>query len=164
MRSHPSCWNKTLAQLGFKRKRRKVTRKQDLFRRRSIFQVLEERQMLSGDPLFDLSSDAIVVTAPSTEGPIKLTPLGPQYVLFQPEMSEADRLAIPKDEREAIEPVFIVDTVQTTDGPKAIISLNPNNLIGPSSALQELRLELQQSGRDDRDLRDSHRHCRGEFS
>ena len=47
MRSHPSCWNKTLAQLGFKRKLRKKSKQQVSHSRRSLFENLEPRQMLS---------------------------------------------------------------------------------------------------------------------
>ena len=49
MRSYPSCWNKTLTQLGFRRKKRKKTRKTDSMNRRSLFESLEARQMLAAD-------------------------------------------------------------------------------------------------------------------
>ena len=47
MRSIPSCWNKTLVQLGFKRKRRQSNRGKERHVRRSLFESLEARQMLA---------------------------------------------------------------------------------------------------------------------
>ncbi len=53
MRSYPSCWNKTLAQLGFRRKRRKSHPKESpRFHRRHRLECLESRQMLAADTLW----------------------------------------------------------------------------------------------------------------
>ncbi len=136
MRSHPSCWNKTLAQLGFRRKRRKAP-KHDQLRRRSLFEALEQRQMLSGDPLLD----------PAAEEPIQFFASGPEFQLLQPEMPVEDFLSLTEEERAEVETVFLIDTVQTESGPKAIISFNPNSAVGPPAGLQRLQLELQQNGR-----------------
>ncbi len=136
MRSHPSCWNKTLAQLGFRRKRRKAP-KHDQFRRRSLFEALEQRQMLSGDPLLD----------PATEEPIQFVASDPEYHLYQPEMPIEDFLSLTEEERAEVETVFLIETVQTESGPKAIISFNPDSAVGPPAGLQRLQLELQQNGR-----------------
>ena len=57
MRSFPSCWNKTLAQLGFKRKPRKRSKGCDRYRRRSLFESLEPRQMLAADLTVDTLLD-----------------------------------------------------------------------------------------------------------
>ena len=59
MRSCPSCWNKTLAQLGFKRKKRKASRQRDLMSRRSLFENLEQRQMLAADFTVTTAADTI---------------------------------------------------------------------------------------------------------
>ncbi len=48
MRSRPSCWNSTLAKLGFKRSFRRPGPK-GLPRRRHLFENLEPRRLLSGD-------------------------------------------------------------------------------------------------------------------
>ena len=57
MRSFPSCWNKTLAQLGFKRKKKKY-RGVEYARRRSLFETLEPRQMLAVDSFtVDIAGD-----------------------------------------------------------------------------------------------------------
>ncbi len=136
MRSHPSCWNKTLAQLGFRRKRRKAP-KHDQLRRRSLFEALEQRQMLSGDPLLD----------PAAEEPIQFVASGPEFQLLQPEMPIEDFLSLTEEERAEVETVFLIETVQTESGPKAIISFNPNSAVGPPAGLQRLQLELQHNGR-----------------
>ncbi len=68
MRSYLSCWNKTHALLGFRRKKRKAPKRRDILQRRSLFEQLEERQMLSGDSLFDLGSEEFVVTAAVNAG------------------------------------------------------------------------------------------------
>lgn len=49
MRSHPSCWNRTLTRLGFKRKRRRKKNRYTYSRRRSLFESLEQRQMLTSN-------------------------------------------------------------------------------------------------------------------
>ena len=54
MRSFPSCWNKTLAQLGFKRKNRKNKKSIECYCRRSLFENLEARQILAADVIVDL--------------------------------------------------------------------------------------------------------------
>ena len=61
MRSFPSCWNKTLTQLGFKRKRRKQNKRADRFSRRSLIESLEPRQMLAADFIVDTLADGINV-------------------------------------------------------------------------------------------------------
>ena len=59
MRSFPSCWNKTLAQLGFKRKKKKY-RGVEYARRRSLFETLEPRQMLTVDSFtVDIANDVV---------------------------------------------------------------------------------------------------------
>jgi hypothetical protein len=52
MKSFPSCWNKTLAQLGFRRKRRRYSSKWQ-YGRRSLFEGLEVRHMLTSAPVLD---------------------------------------------------------------------------------------------------------------
>lgn len=47
MRHHPSCWNKVLAKLGFRRIARRPKRQADLGRRLSRIESLEVRQMLT---------------------------------------------------------------------------------------------------------------------
>ena len=49
MRSFPSCWNRTLAQLGLRRKRSSPQRGHERFTRRVLFERLEPRQMLAAD-------------------------------------------------------------------------------------------------------------------
>ena len=47
MRTFPGCWNRTLAALGYKRKARKRATTEAYYRRHSLFESLEPRQMLS---------------------------------------------------------------------------------------------------------------------
>jgi hypothetical protein len=68
MRSHPFCWNKTLASLGIKRLRRpRVPR--NLPGRRPRFEGLEQRRMLTGDgwdePLItgEVTGETVVLTS-----------------------------------------------------------------------------------------------------
>ncbi len=58
MRHFPSCWNKTLAQLGFRRTRRNVKRKRNEFKRSSRIESLEARQMLTAN--FDYLVDTLI--------------------------------------------------------------------------------------------------------
>ncbi len=147
MRSYPGCWNKTLSRLGFRRKRRKASKQHDYLRRRSLFEVLEARQMLSADPLFDLSSDEIVVAAAIDAEPRVLIANEPEFFLIQPEIPKEELVGLSAEELAAIEPVFQVETVATLAGPKAKLSFNPAFTATPPSSLQELRLELRQDGR-----------------
>ncbi len=147
MRSYPSCWKNVLSQLGFKRKRRKASKQHDYLRRRSLFEVLEARQMLSADPVFEFDSEEIVVAAAiESRTPVTISSK-PEFHLIQPEIPQEELDAIPKELRQEIEPVFQVETVTTVTGPKAILSFNPAYTATPPSALQELRLELRQDGR-----------------
>lgn len=72
MRSYPSCWNRTLTSLGYRRvasKRREARRQQGYRRtirgRRARLESLEARQMLSGTPAdsFDPNEDPLVEVA-----------------------------------------------------------------------------------------------------
>ena len=147
MRSYPSCWNKTLAQLGFRRKRRKTSKRQDLYNRRSLFERLEERQMLSGDPLFDLSSEETVVAAGVTPESFAVFSSQPEFFLIQPEIPAEELEVLTQEELDELKPLFAVKTVETRSGPQAIVSFNPTYAGTPPSSLQELRLELRQDGR-----------------
>ncbi len=147
MRSYPSCWNKTLAQLGFRRKRRKASSRQNDSRRRSLFEVLEPRQMLSGDPLLDLSSEETVVTAEVSPESFTVFSSQPEFSLIQPEIPAEELIGLTPEELAAFEPVFAVETVETKSGPQAVLSFNPAFAGRLPSSLQELRLELRQDGR-----------------
>ena len=83
MRSYPSCWNKTLSQLGFKRKRRKKTKHNNYLRRRSLFEPLEARQMLSvspgADPEQPDDTTVVVASADSTTQTSSYFIAGPEF-------------------------------------------------------------------------------------
>ena len=146
MRSYPSCWNNTLAQLGFKRKRRKVSKRRDHLRRRSLFEILEQRQMLSGDSLFDLSSEETVVAAGVTPESFVVFSSEPEFFLIQPEIPADELEGLSQEELDAIEPIFSVKTIQAEAGPQAILSFNPDFKGHSPKALQKLHLELRQDG------------------
>jgi hypothetical protein len=54
MKSFPICWNKTLAQLGFRRKVHK-TKAKGHYGRRPLFESLESRQMLAAHTVTTLA-------------------------------------------------------------------------------------------------------------
>ena len=68
MRSFPSCWNKTLTQLGFTRKRRKAKNNRERYNRRSLFESLEARQMLAADYIVTTEVDEEVASGGSIVG------------------------------------------------------------------------------------------------
>lgn len=81
MRSLPNSWNKTLAQLGFKRKRRDRKKQKERFNRRSLFENLEVRQMLAADLTVDTNLDNVdgtttsvsaLLSSPGADGLISL--------------------------------------------------------------------------------------------
>ena len=49
MRHHPSCWNKVLAKLGFRRVSRRYKRQAAPWGRMSRIEALEERRVLASD-------------------------------------------------------------------------------------------------------------------
>ncbi|MCA9233020.1 MAG: hypothetical protein KDA57_20405, partial [Planctomycetales bacterium] len=141
MRSHPFCWNKTLTQLGFKRKRRKHSRRRDYLSRRSLFEMLEERQMLSGDPLLEVTTETTVVVAGSEQ----LATLGfsqPEYFLTHDNGSGVS------DSQQADVPTLLVVETRYEEGtPRAILSINPELADSPPTSVQTMLLELRQDGR-----------------
>lgn len=143
MRSHPSCWNKTLAQLGFRRKRRKASSKRDYLKRRSLFEQLEARQMLSGDPLLDLSSDETVAAAGIGADNTVVFQSKPEFFLVEREYTREE---LGEDLQEELIPMFVVETEQTQSGPKALLSFNPAYPGTPPTTLQEITLELREFG------------------
>lgn len=62
MRSFPACWNNTLTKLGFKRKRRRKQKRRDVYGRRSLFEGLEQRQMLTSNTVV-VDTDVNVVAS-----------------------------------------------------------------------------------------------------
>jgi hypothetical protein len=59
MKSFPICWNKTLAQLGFRRKIKKSSAKR-LYGRRPLFESLETREMLTANTYEVTTLDDVV--------------------------------------------------------------------------------------------------------
>lgn len=145
MRSHPSCWNKTLAQLGFRRRSRRQIPK-DFLKRRSLFESLEERQLLSADPLLDYSSDDIVVLASALTDETLSAQLQQEFYLIQSEVPAGELEGLSEEDLAAFQPIFAVDTEQTDSGPKAKVYLNPEYEGPIPNSLQTLQLELRQNG------------------
>ena len=87
MRSYPSCWNSTLTKLGFRRKLRKKSRRSDFMNRRSLFETLETRQMLSASTGTDTESEAeaVVVGGEVSTAPIVFA--APAFVITGGESS-----------------------------------------------------------------------------
>lgn len=68
MRSFPSCWNKTLAQLGFRRvKQKKASKQQKQWQRQSRIESLEPRQMLAADTYVVSTLEDVVQVGTATD-------------------------------------------------------------------------------------------------
>ncbi|MEM8945098.1 MAG: choice-of-anchor Q domain-containing protein, partial [Planctomycetota bacterium] len=129
MRSYPSCWNKTLARLGFKRKARTRQQAHHRFRRRSLFEQLETRQLLT-------LNSVVVDTEVNTVGDDGLTSL-----------KEAFDLVATDPQLDTIEfsPSLAGKTITF---PAAEPIHTEVNIIGPNGLLEErITLDAQGSNR-----------------
>ncbi len=141
MRRFPSSWDLTLTRLGFRR--RKTRRKADQRHRRPRLEPLEIRAMLSSDPLVDPNDlDTVQVSSGVGEEAVTLI-VKPKFVLVQGEPT-ADH--VPEFEGEVIEPLYLLETEYTENGPTAILRLNPHSAFPIPTGLQRLTIELQLGG------------------
>ena len=134
MRSYPSCWNKTLAQLGLKRKLRKKNRQKNTWKRKSLIEALEPRQMLSINATTDPESDSdtvIVGSITDTDSDIHSeAKLQAEFTIVGGESKN----------------LFTITTTCDDAGkPKAVIGLKQTETIGIRE-LHDLELELQLGG------------------
>jgi hypothetical protein len=67
MRHHPSCWNKVLAKLGYRRVIRRQKRRSTPWGRQSRIESLETRQMLAGDTYTITTLTDVAVAGTSTD-------------------------------------------------------------------------------------------------
>lgn len=131
MRRLPSSWsNQFLARLGYRR----IRSPRQNHGRRSSFEALERREMLSGTAVDDSLDNMVVVAAPTGGVGIPLL-LRPTYVLA----SETRADGAPSDQ-------FVVRTEYSTGGsPRAVVSLR-DGLTQIDDTLHTLQLELRLGG------------------
>ncbi len=140
MRRWPSSWDVALTKLGLKR--RKTRRKSDQQHRRSRFESLEVRALLSGDPLTDpFGPDTAQYASGTADEPVTVV-VRPAFVLVQGEPTAGLRAS----EGALIEPLYLMETVYTEQGPFGTLRLNPNSSVGPPEGLHELKIELRLGG------------------
>jgi RHS repeat-associated protein len=147
MRRFSHSWDTLRTKLGFRKVKARRSAKRH---RQSRIEPLEIRAYLSGDPITTLDDNV-------GEGPVMAYAAfhsQPTYVLTnitprsEDEVKETERLReLGLEDLLTSADLFLVATVQTSNGPRAVVSLNPAIADRVPAGLQTLKLELQLDGK-----------------